>query len=139
MELGTGLDKMIASNVGIQGTGPEIVLWQEVAAAGVVVHFPHALGLEVLVVIALAVNVIDTLMIAMMVDVTGIGIALIPEITNMEVVIVILVTGIQLVEIDLQVIDMEEAQITRKMVMAKKEVMTGMVVHEVLVTGMEVE
>lgn len=63
---------------------------------GVEVHFLRALGLEVLVdmVIALVVNVIDTLMIDMMEDVMGIGIVLIAEITNMAVVIAMLVTGI---------------------------------------------
>ena len=47
--------------------------------------------------------------------------------------------GIQPVEIDSQVIDMAVAQITRKMVMARKEGMTGMVVHEEVLIGMEVE
>ena len=43
-------------------------------------------------------------------------------------------------EIDLQVTDMVVARIiTHKMVMAKKEAMTGTVVHEEVVIGMEVE
>lgn len=47
--------------------------------------------------------------------------------------------GIQPVEIDLQVIDMALAQTTHKMVMARKEGMTGTVVHEEVLIGMEVE
>jgi hypothetical protein len=67
---------MTVSNVGVQGTGPEIVLWQEVmvVVVGVVVHFLHVLGLEVLVDMGIAlVNVSDTLMIVMTEDVMGIG------------------------------------------------------------------
>jgi hypothetical protein len=67
---------MTVSNVGVQGTGPEIVLWQEVmvVVVGVVVHFLRVLGLEVLVVTGIAlVNASDTLMIVMTEDVMGIG------------------------------------------------------------------
>ena len=132
---------MTASNVGVQGTGPEIVLWQEVVVVGVVVHFLHVLGLELLVDMGIAwvVNVIDTLMIGMMEDVMEIGIVLITVTTNMAAATAMLVTGIQPVEIDLQVIDMALAQTTHKMVMARKEGMTGTVVHEEVLIGMEVE
>jgi hypothetical protein len=67
---------MTVSNVGVQGTGPEIVLWQEVmvVVVGVVVHFLRVLGLEVLVDTGIAlVNASDTLMIVMTEDVMGIG------------------------------------------------------------------
>jgi hypothetical protein len=67
---------MTVSNVDVQGTGPEIVLWQEVmvVVVGVVVHFLRVLGLEVLVVTGIAlVNASDTWMIVMMEDVMGIG------------------------------------------------------------------
>jgi hypothetical protein len=67
---------MTVSNVDVQGTGPEIVLWQEVmvVVVGVVVHFLHVLGLEVLVDTGIAlVNASDTLMIVMTEDVMGIG------------------------------------------------------------------
>jgi len=89
---------MTASNVGVQGIGPEIVLWQEVVVVGVVVHFLHVLGLELLVDMGIAwvVNVIDTLMIGMMEDVMEIGIVLITVTTNMAAATAMLVTGIQL-------------------------------------------
>lgn len=133
---------MTASNVDVRGTGPEIVLWREVVVVGVVVHFLHVLGMELLVdmAIALVVNVIDTLMTVMMEDVMEIGIVLTTVTTSMAAVIAILVTGMQPVEIDSQVIDMEVGRIvTRKMVTARKEAMTDMAVHEEVLIGMEVE
>jgi hypothetical protein len=47
--------------------------------------------------------------------------------------------GIQLVEIDLQVIDMAVAQTTRKMVMGRKEAMTETVVRVEVLIDMEAE
>lgn len=137
---------MTASNVGVQDTGPEIVLWQEVevVVVEVVVHFLHILGLELLVVdmgIALVVSGIDMWTTVMMEDAMEIGIVLTTvTTTNMAAVIAIAVTGIQAVEIDLLAIDMAVGQIiTHKMVMGRKEGMTDTVVHEAVLIGMEVE
>lgn len=136
------LHKMNASNVGALVIGLVIALRQVVDEVGVVLHSPHILVTVVVVVvveIASEENVIVSLMTAMMEAVLGIGTALRAEIPNILAVIAMLATGTPLV-IALQATGMVVVQIViLRTVSTKIEAMTGMLAHEEVVIGMEVE
>lgn len=135
------LHKMNASNVGALVIGLVIALRQVVDEVGVVLHSPHILVTVVVVVVEIASeeNVIVSLTTAMMEAVLGIGTALRAEIPNILAVIAMLATGTHLV-IALQATDMVVVQIViLRTVSTKIEAMTGMLAHEEVVIGMQVE
>lgn len=135
------LHKMNASNVGALVIGLVIALQQVVDEVGVVLHSPHILVTVVVVVVEIASeeNVIVSLTTAMMEAVLGIGTALRAEIPNILAAIAMLATGTPLV-IALQATGMVVVQIViLRTVSTKIEAMTGMLAHEEVVIGMEVE
>lgn len=135
------LHKTNASNVGALVIGLVIALRQVVDEVGVVLHSPHILVTVVVVVVEIASeeNVIVSSTTAMMEAVLGIGTALRAEISNILAVIAMLATGTPLV-IALQATDMVVVQIViLRTVSTKIEAMTGMLAHEEVVIGMEVE
>lgn len=126
--------------MGAQDIGPETALQQVVVDEGVVPSL-LAQGLVVLVVVEIATQiVIVSLMIDMMEGALVTEIAMTAEITNMEAVIAMLVTGTHRAEeIVLEAIGMGVQIVTHKMGTGGTENMIGKVAQGGAVTGMEVE